>query len=999
MTGEDAPTALLAEEIIRRMPPYRDDMPAGGRRLLVFSDSRQRAAYFTPYLTRTTAEPSYIQPLLETARKIQASRNSPGTVVEVIDRGHAAMLQHPWVVARHTDDEGFDRYSVVPTAQINPQERRELRHELALTLYEHLSASHTQRTKIGGLMLGAGAVEFTPAELDAARRAAPLLFPSEQVGVDAIHRLLMYLVRRGAVEYVPDTVTRTHIIGAGPTLVTVHRNPEPARVGSRYRVRWNPFEATKSRGLAISRSYTAATVRQVLGQTGDASDTRVAETLDQLWGWLIADQRILRQVEPGEYQLPASRILLVVDGQWYKCRRCGTPTIHQMTGVCQIPRCGGTLAPVDSASREAQLTSSHRAYRYLRDPMPLVVREHTAQLTLERGREYQDEFKQSKANVLSSSTTFEMGVDVGQLQAVLLRNVPPTPANYIQRAGRAGRRRQGVAHAVTYARSVPHDQHYYFRPRDIVVGRVPVPVIYTANTRLTQRHVNSFLLGRFLRDHLNRFENDSLRIGEFFPESETGEQAPADLFGPWCQHNQAKLAAELSHIIPADCPLDPARAIEAAATTLFSRDPQSGRDTAYIRGFILPLKSYQNQYEELAAEEAEAKRVRQLQKAKALTHAMWRVQRLQEQLKEVYLIDSLAEQCWLPSYAFPQDVIKLKVRQELVKTNMRLERDRELGISEYSPGSQVIADGKLFESVGVDLEKREPDLMYFRISRQTRQIVIGHSAQEVKANTRDMPPTAMPWPFLEPAGFTTKHDAPALEPNLFRLKPPSNTEVFLLDGAPESEFAEHPCLRGAITAIRPNAKLFRANLGKKGQGFMICLSCGLAVDDAAAPRAGHITPWGSTCRGRFEKVALAHIFTTDVLQVRFPGYPAPAVTDAPFWFTLATALANTACRKLYIDPADLDSTYRSQSGTNACGELVLYDRVPGGAGHVDRIRNHLPDLLRETLQLLSHCSNQDCDQDAACYACLRSHRNQFQWSNLKRSAPLPWLQSLCAAIS
>lgn len=164
------------------------------------------------------------------------------------------------------------------------------------------------------------------------------------------------------------------------------------------------------------------------------------------------------------------------------------------------------------------------------------------------------------------------------------------------------------------------------------------------------------------------------------------------------------------------------------------------------------------------------------------------------------------------------------------------------------------------------------------------------------------------------------------------------------------------------------------------------------------PKGGHLAPWGSTCRGRFEKVALAHIFRTDVLQIRFPGFPAPDVSDAPFWLTLSTALAITASRELAIDVKDLDSTYRSQTSEGRTGELVLYDRVPGGAGHVARIRDNLPSLLVATLQNLRTCSNLDCDPDGACYTCLRSHRNQFHWENLKRSAPVSWLSVPCAQV-
>src|ERR1035437_6431034 len=151
------------------------------------------------------------------------------------------------------------------------------------------------------------------------------------------------------------------------------------------------------------------------------------------------------------------------------------------------------------ADQQLRFANHHWYWRYtVTEPLPLEVKEHTAQLTNDAGRDYQRKFTDGSINVLSSSTTFEMGVNVGQLKSVFLRNVPPTPANYIQRAGRAGRRREGAAYAITYARSFPHDQVHFHSPLDIVQGRVSVPQINLANERLTQRHLNSYLLGQYL---------------------------------------------------------------------------------------------------------------------------------------------------------------------------------------------------------------------------------------------------------------------------------------------------------------------------------------------------------------------------------------------------------------------------------------------------------------------------------------------------------------------
>jgi len=995
VTGEDAPTALLAEELVRALPEERASSPAGGRRLLAFSDSRQRAAYFVPYLTRTVCEPWYVQPLVKAAAEFERSWGDPPSPREVIEKAQQLAAEGPWIVLREAEEDGFEYYNLVSRNELTRVQRRQLTTELAITLYQHLVARSAQRSKVFGLMLLARDIQLEPADLESAARFAPSLFVNPQIGRDAICRLLLYLVQRRAVEFWPESVNAASLLRGevGPTMVTVHRNATDSNIQGRQRFRWNPYEAPPNRrNRAIRESRTAQIVASALSACGRDAEHEVQETLNGLWEWLISDEGPLRLWQAGEYRLPLDRILVRSHADWYRCSSCGSPTIHPMDGGCELFGCTGRLVEVRDVEQE--LRNRHLAGRYRRDPLPLNVREHTAQLTLARGREYQDAFLAGDLNVLSSSTTFELGVDVGSLQAVLLRNVPPTAANYIQRAGRAGRRRDGVAHAVTFVRSVPHDQHHYFLPLDIVAGRVSIPVIYTANPRLTQRHVNSFLLGRFLFDARDSIGDDRLRISDFFPEDVTASEAPVDGFAAWCEGNRADLLQAIGGIIPADCQhlLTPEDALATSVRSLFSRDAGQIEETVYYVGQLRPLKSYEDQRAELGDELDAARDAERMGQVRQLATALDRVDRLRRQLLETRLIDFLASNHWLPSYAFPQDSVQLLVRYAEEAGTMRLERDRELGISEYAPGAEIIADGKLLTSAGINLARREPQLEWFSVDDRTRTIAIKPTAEEAQlADGR------APIKFVQPIGFTTLWNVRPQQPNLFRLRPPSNTEVFLQDGAPDEDFEPCPSLQGVTAGIRPDGKLFRANLGPRGQGFRLCLRCGLAIPFGGRLPREHRTPWGARCTGRFDCVALAHVFDTDVMQIRFHGHDSPSVYETPFWTTLTTALRNSGCELLHIDPADLDTTYRSRSADDDRGEIVLYDRVPGGAGHVQRIRDHMREVLESTLNLLENCPNPECHTESSCYACLRSHRNQFTWPSLRRSAPVSFLRRVITA--
>ena len=108
---------------------------------------------------------------------------------------------------------------------------------------------------------------------------------------------------------------------------------------------------------------------------------------------------------------------------------------------------------------------------------------------------------------LSCSTTFELGVDLGELEAIFLRNVPPEPSNYIQRAGRAGRRLGTVGFILTFAQLRSHDLTYFKEPERMVEGKINPPVIEIVNEKIVSRHLYSIVLANFFRQFPDYFGN------------------------------------------------------------------------------------------------------------------------------------------------------------------------------------------------------------------------------------------------------------------------------------------------------------------------------------------------------------------------------------------------------------------------------------------------------------------------------------------------------------
>ena len=242
------------------------------------------------------------------------------------------------------------------------------------------------------------------------------------------------------------------------------------------------------------------------------SDERRANELleDYFNNWLISPRNRDYKLEKGNgdiYCMPAEHYIVRVCGDqnahWYRCAKCGKISTTNIDGHCVENGCDGTLEEIDPVQFFAD---NHYLSLYnKREYTSLLIREHTAQLSREEGLKYQTDFEKNRIHALSCSTTFEMGVDVGELETVFLRNVPPSAANYTQRAGRAGRSKNASAYSLTYAKLSSHDFNFFNEPQKIITGQINPPVFKTDNEKIVLRHIYAVVLSYFFKQYPNYF--------------------------------------------------------------------------------------------------------------------------------------------------------------------------------------------------------------------------------------------------------------------------------------------------------------------------------------------------------------------------------------------------------------------------------------------------------------------------------------------------------------
>ncbi len=982
LTGQDAPVSVLATALYQQLPAStglrQSKLPGQGRKLLVFADNRQDAAFFAPYL-----ESSYDRVLQRRIMVELVREHARGRELRIDDL--IEQLRTRCGDLRLLSDE------------LSPRQQDE---EVGAWVMSELLAVDRRIS-----LEGTGLMSFRLLRPQGWEPPEPLLQApwslSEQECWELLATLLGTVRSQGVTTY-PENVkpTSEHFAPRNRELFVRCETPD-RKAGV---IAWSPTGNRQNRRLdylvklLARRSQSGDQARNTLkGLWAHLED----ETWDRAFPAVSVSSGRVRRLHYRYWSLHLGE-----DCTWFRCSRCGDLQAYSVLDVCPTYRCDGQLQPC-IPDQTADIAGNH--YRRLYEELltlRMSVREHTAQLRTQEAANVQQEFISGRINVLSCSTTFELGVDVGDLQAVLMRNVPPQAANYVQRAGRAGRRVDSVALAVTYAQRRSHDLAYYHQPRRLVEGRVAPPAVRIDNEKIVRRHMYSEAFAAFFRQHKRFFASVGKFIGGF-----DGESGPA-AFSNFLLSRPAGLLDGLRHIVPASL-----------------QAPLRVDDWGWLSGLVggadavldIAAEKMRSELERLAQLEREAADEKQYSRAKYYSE-------MAATLGDQQLLSYLASHNVLPKYGFPVDVVQLHVSHHGPASRLvELDRDLRIGLSEYAPGSEVVAAGRIFKAAGLKrLAGREwPEYWYAicdacgryqralrGLPQPTSCLVCGNSLEGVRHSGHFVVPRF---------GFVTANEEPR---PCGELRPPRlwSSQVFFADygtgasgGELEAEPVGNPSPESGVELRRRysrNGWLAIINHGKGGGGFWICRQCGSAVDESSRPKRGkppgskphRAADSGRECNGMASRLELGHEFQTDVLELQFNGSLCPPIdgpwssdADGSFWLSLTYALLEGACRALSIQRRDLDGCLYPSSGAGAAPAMVLFDSVPGGAGHVFRIaaEENLQGVLAAALDRVSDC---ECDENSSCFECLRNFDNQLYHGKLQRGPVARFLSAVQEAL-
>lgn len=830
--------------------------------------------------------------------------------------------------------------------------------------------------------------------------------------VNLIRIILDYYRRRGALSepllqrewYYTDYEVRHGFISPPE-----HLRPKVLQLKS------NPDKKIKNNiyGLIAPNGRSAAQLIVLKGiKRGDDDRDRF---LEELWAWLKehrflvpAKIRYKRHGRLWVKKIPGETLQINVEKFGVKevsdrifcssCRR--SQSVPLATNACPEYGCNGKtkVLPRDEEHYDVY---QYTKYKFV----PLKAYEHSAQVSKEKREEIEKEFKRvdGKYNCLVSTPTLELGVDIGKLEMVLMRNVPPTPANYAQRAGRAGRRHR-IAVVFTYCRNTQHDRYFFRNPPAMISGEIRIPSFSMQNLPLLRKHVHSATLTA-LRELATEEEKEI--INETFPPyiwAYFGEKVRTDRgedfkyfpeppkftkFKELIEKYKQEISKRLIETFHDNWPEEDAFLVEESSliSLLEAMSNQLEYHTKRLHYNIttyrnILLKFNQKEIQGFSLTEKEDYDRRRFKNA---------LDTYRKEDRNNYTLNFLSDDGFFPGYALNKE----PCRAQCFEPFQELSRPPPVALREFTPANFLYANKNIFKVERLDFYKFRHGGGIESREQLTQKLFYEPDSGRVTDNI---------------ARVTEGGEKNLIPIESFELKDIELRHVRGIDDSSDTRrrvaFEIHGMLLnqhsgGEIGSINQlsyrylKKELIRlVNLGpksrikaNKGLGFPICPKCGEVRSPFASP--AEIDNFNEhhkrICKVDGISWAALHVeHNSDTLSIG----PYPEKIDA---VNVMEAIQIGAKNILDMTNMDLEGFAAIDDYDNYWA--VLFDPLPGGSGFLPQLLQYWNPIIEASIGALERCT---CNK--ACYSCLLHFRNQQYHDILDRNKSIELLMELIGEV-
>lgn len=756
------------------------------------------------------------------------------------------------------------------------------------------------------------------------------------------------------------------------------------------------------------------TMRQIAKKWGEPADS-VTPFLEGLFAFLV-EQHLLKPVRllgykgnalpnlDGVHQINGDVLRLHPNTGVARCRKCRRTVTREVPhGLCPAWRCDGELKWIRENPDDYNLQLLDQSYEMLRPE------EHTAMVPHDHRERLENWFKgdSKRVNSLVCTPTLELGIDIGRLDSVLMRNVPPLPANYWQRAGRAGRRHR-MAVNMAYCRPVSHDRAYFAEPPKLLGGRIDPPAFNLRNEVMVAKHVHATVIAslhRYGRDPA-RSEDERQEVREVLGACLPRRVRPYLFDGEVVRHEPFDFSP-LRELVSQNGP-DLADTVQSVFDQGWPATDSEVVTPKALRGHV---DRFVDELEEVVARLRRRLRwaMEQIKRLNALREKHGTLNREDEALfkrcgrlvarlkgqdagrrhaeghDSSITFSVLAAEGFLPGYGLESGYVMAWAEIPFWldgAMDFVLPRAPATALREYVPGNLIYANGHRFAARRFhrDFSDEHVEMPVYEVSSEhqaVKQTTVGASSS---LGGQILPAMAV-------CDVDLVHNSHISDDEELRFQ--LGVAVYGLELGQHSGGAAYRwgdqslLLRRGVHMRLVNVGVAEVIKGRNSFGYPLCTICGQSVSplSSEAQHESFRESHHKRCGRKPGHVGFYADIVADALSL-------PECANATQAYSVLEALRIGATRILDMHMEDLQILVIGEIGNEAVQGL-LWDPMPGGSGLLERLRERFAEVVEVAREVVEGCEGA-CE--SSCIDCLQTFRNSYYHNRLDRTVALDALK-------